>query len=617
MISKNHSGQRKVVVRGTPIRVVCANTLGAALRDRRRAVGARHNASVEARTAEAGRSLWKGLIERYDRVPHQYRTLKQYHLDAALFRGWCSMSPRRRWRARSIRPHAAAGGRAACTLARRSGTSRYGKRGRVTAAITVPRSPTAPSQSPSITTGRCGGSGFPTRFASTRRPDRFEYAPHLNQSIMRERSKQSRRPQRIPPPITSGRETFDAEPFLDDFPGDLGLVLWKTAQSIQLWAGLSPDQRLEAFTPEAFGNRLRHLHQAPVELDLVEWLVVAADVLRGAAEERPIAAAARRIAKWAEQKEALSTALAFMQASALTEPENPELSIEVGRLARANGDGGRAETWFRHAILTSRRIGSWVNYGTAYVALASVHRDRGNLPLARRAVMRALRSGRRHSLREVQGRAHHDLMEIALLGRKEKEAVRHARLALEFYGVGHPRLPALAGDAAYHWMLQGFFAPALRVFEALTGSFEKPWEKLFLQANIARAAGGANAKVAFESAWVEALNLATSPRARAWAPAALLDLARGACAIGELDRAQATARMAIEHAEEQGKHQIRFEAKALLEAILGERVAAATLRPDAPPRVPRAVDAFSSELITSLQPVGAIPKLAEAEMTGF
>jgi phage/plasmid-like protein (TIGR03299 family) len=86
MISNNHAGQRKVVVQETPIRVVCANTLGAALRDRRRAIGVRHTATVEARTVEAARTLWRGLVERYSRVAQQYRALKQYHLDTSLFR---------------------------------------------------------------------------------------------------------------------------------------------------------------------------------------------------------------------------------------------------------------------------------------------------------------------------------------------------------------------------------------------------------------------------------------------------------------------------------------------------------------------------------------------------
>jgi hypothetical protein len=75
-----------VVVQETPIRVVCANTLGAALRDRRRALGLRHTASVEARTVEAARQLWRGLIERYETVARQYRALKAHHLDPALFR---------------------------------------------------------------------------------------------------------------------------------------------------------------------------------------------------------------------------------------------------------------------------------------------------------------------------------------------------------------------------------------------------------------------------------------------------------------------------------------------------------------------------------------------------
>lgn len=86
MISNNHAGKRKVVLQETPIRVVCANTLGSALRDRRRAVGVGHTASVEARTIEAARSLWASLIDRYDQVANQYRLLERHHLDTALFR---------------------------------------------------------------------------------------------------------------------------------------------------------------------------------------------------------------------------------------------------------------------------------------------------------------------------------------------------------------------------------------------------------------------------------------------------------------------------------------------------------------------------------------------------
>jgi phage/plasmid-like protein (TIGR03299 family) len=86
LISNNHSGQRRVVVQETPIRVVCANTLSLALEGRSRALGVRHTASVEAKTVQAARQLWAALVERYEAAAQQYEALKQHHLDTALFR---------------------------------------------------------------------------------------------------------------------------------------------------------------------------------------------------------------------------------------------------------------------------------------------------------------------------------------------------------------------------------------------------------------------------------------------------------------------------------------------------------------------------------------------------
>lgn len=86
LVSNNHAGQRKVIVQETPVRVVCANTLGLALNTRRRALSVRHTGSVEARTVEAARQLWAGLVERYEAAARQYELLKARHLDAAMFR---------------------------------------------------------------------------------------------------------------------------------------------------------------------------------------------------------------------------------------------------------------------------------------------------------------------------------------------------------------------------------------------------------------------------------------------------------------------------------------------------------------------------------------------------
>lgn len=86
LISNNHTGQRKVIVQETPVRVVCANTLGLALSKRKRALSIRHTGSVEARTAEAARRLWSGLVERYEAAARQYEMLKARHMDMAMFR---------------------------------------------------------------------------------------------------------------------------------------------------------------------------------------------------------------------------------------------------------------------------------------------------------------------------------------------------------------------------------------------------------------------------------------------------------------------------------------------------------------------------------------------------
>lgn len=412
-----------------------------------------------------------------------------------------------------------------------------------------------------------------------------------------------RRPHRLPPPLKIGAETYDAEPFLQEIPGELGPVLWKTAQSIELWASAPPSVRPELFSPDAFANRLNHISAAGVDPKLLESLVITGDVLRGVGNSRAVAAAAVALSDWSRNQNAPRTAVALMQAAAMAAPDDAELALEVGRLARAAGDVPRAETWFRHAVMVSRASQSWDSYAVAYLAVASILASRGSLPSARRSAVRALRAAQRHALREVQGRAHHDLMQIALLAGKEKVATMHGRLALESYGHDHPRLAALANDVAYHWILKGFFRAALRVLLALRGAFEKPWEELFLLANIVRASAGAREVEVFENAWQGAIELLEDARTRAWAPAALMDLARGALQRGEIDRARWAAVAAVEGAKLQGQHQVEFEAEALLQEAAGEDAAARQMRADEPGvRVPSYVNAFSRELVSQLQP---------------
>jgi phage/plasmid-like protein (TIGR03299 family) len=90
LVKVNHSGRRNNEIALTPIRVVCANTLGMAEREidggHGKAASVRHVGAAEARMVEAAQNLFGGIIERYEIIATQYRALKNFYLDEAMFR---------------------------------------------------------------------------------------------------------------------------------------------------------------------------------------------------------------------------------------------------------------------------------------------------------------------------------------------------------------------------------------------------------------------------------------------------------------------------------------------------------------------------------------------------
>lgn len=89
VITNNHSGQAKARVAVTPIRIVCANTLGmaeAGWRNRSTdCIEISHRGDARVRLVEAAESLFAGLVERYRTIAEQYRTMKQTILTVEAF----------------------------------------------------------------------------------------------------------------------------------------------------------------------------------------------------------------------------------------------------------------------------------------------------------------------------------------------------------------------------------------------------------------------------------------------------------------------------------------------------------------------------------------------------
>lgn len=89
MIVNNHSAQSRAIVGETPIRVVCANTLGAAMSrwgaDSAKSIAVTHRGDATVRLVEAAEKMFAGIVDRYRVIAESYRAMKAYTLDADQF----------------------------------------------------------------------------------------------------------------------------------------------------------------------------------------------------------------------------------------------------------------------------------------------------------------------------------------------------------------------------------------------------------------------------------------------------------------------------------------------------------------------------------------------------
>ena len=84
VVSNNHSGKKALTLMETIIRIVCANTLGAAHSAANyaggKAIDIRHTQNAETRLIEAAMLMWSDILRRYNQVRVEYETLQQTYL---------------------------------------------------------------------------------------------------------------------------------------------------------------------------------------------------------------------------------------------------------------------------------------------------------------------------------------------------------------------------------------------------------------------------------------------------------------------------------------------------------------------------------------------------------
>jgi tetratricopeptide (TPR) repeat protein len=386
--------------------------------------------------------------------------------------------------------------------------------------------------------------------------------------------RRSRRRWRIPPAYLRGSEPIEGAGILDEFPGAAGLLLWQCARDVNLWALTPPGNREGLFSADAEPRRLAGLLSlGTVVREVEEPLRALAAMLSHAPDTAPEVPmlACRRLSQWADARGATASALAFAQASALAVPGSARAALRVGQLARRCGEYARAEGWLQRAIVLARQSREREAHATSYGALGNLYLLRGNLPGAERCHLRALRIAQRHALISREAAVLHDLSVVLTEAGRPDEAMQFARLAAAAYGPHHPNLPLLVHDLAVMWVEQGRFSSALRVLKAVLPRIELANQFITLS-NVVRAAGGAGDQVTFARFWDHALAAANGASRRQLAPTALLNLARGAASLCEMERAKTVAGRALHLAEEAGEHKTRFEAEALLAAIQSQEV---------------------------------------------
>lgn len=407
---------------------------------------------------------------------------------------------------------------------------------------------------------------------------------------------------RVPPALKRGDEIFEGLGVLDELSGERGLVLWQSLRDALLWADAQDDERTALFSPDAERIRMAMILAAQPAAEVEEPMSVLARMLGEPTRisEEMVALACRRISQWSDDEGLLATALAFAQAAATVTPGDAGAAFAVGKLARRRAEYARAETWFRRTIALARQIGDWATYAQAFIGLGNLYMQRGNLPGARRFLVRAVRAAQRNSLHSIEGAALHDLFVVAMHADRPEEAQQLARAAFDAYGEHHVALPRLAQDVAYWWVTQGYYARALPVLRSTLSHFTQPNERLNALGSIARAVGGLGDRTAFREAWDGCYDLMQGTAVDDRAAQVLLDMALGAASLGMWDKAEQAAREALETGSRRSEARIRLTAEAVLESVRHHRTVE-TKKHAVRPEVVEAGDNLAEAFVRSLQ----------------
>jgi tetratricopeptide (TPR) repeat protein len=327
---------------------------------------------------------------------------------------------------------------------------------------------------------------------------------------------------------------------------ELGLAFWRVLRRVRAWAETPPGERARLFgaakeeARERLGVACAH---APA---LVEALGTFALLVRapGEVEPRRLSEACRQVHAWAEERSLLPVAMLFAEAAAYADPEDPARANDAGRMCRRAAQDERASSWYHRGYGLGVRRQDQTETIRAQIGYGNLMKDLGQYDEARKFLERAARRAINTGRRRQAGEAHHDLLAIAAEVGTYPEVERHARRALNFYPIHHPRLPALAHDWGFFLVRSRLFTPAIRLLEMSVLRAGTPELTTLFESTLARAVAGSGKRDRFGV--LEKSLLARIRPDEEFAPAAFAHLADGARTFGEWERAYEYATKAVE-----------------------------------------------------------------------
>ncbi len=412
---------------------------------------------------------------------------------------------------------------------------------------------------------------------------------------------------RLSLPAVRSNGSFEGADIIAEADAVPAVLLCQVYRGVMSWA-LTPAVEHDGLFPPGAGAETRRLlaeSAVPEELRSVLETLCALFDDPLAADPQRVAEACMRVGEWADARgDAPATTLRFLQAGATCSPNDARMAYRAGYVARRQAVWDVAELWFRHSSTVSRRSRDWESHATAYLALGNNYYHQGRYTLARREHTKALRVSKRHGLQELQGRAYHDLMAMAIVTGDALSAEVNAQKAFRAYGSRHPNIPTLAHDIAYFWHGDGHYARALRIFQALLPHFTQPEPRMRVLGSIGRGAGACGQHQVFEEAWIAGWQLAGSLGRGSTAVApAMLHLAHGALGLGEWDRAESAIRYALELAKTRNEFDVVNDGERLLQVVLA-RVGSA-VSPDFRSVSTAESEILANDLVSSLEAIAS------------